>query len=231
MAAIYLIRHGQASFHSDNYDKLSPTGIQQSKQLGTALHQRGIRFDAVYAGSMVRHAQTAQHCMSNMGFNLTPAIIEGFNEYNHEEVLEKHRPEFAERDALNRFLAAQNNPRKAFQIEFESALHRWRGGEFDHEYSENWAQFITRCNAAMDQVRSTCGEAKSIAVFSSGGPISVATGQCLGLADSHIAELSWSLMNCSITCLLFNSEKITLRYFNDFAHFEVNADKSMLTYR
>ncbi|MCH1491392.1 MAG: histidine phosphatase family protein, partial [Luminiphilus sp.] len=30
MASIYLIRHGQASFGSDNYDQLSPVGQRQA---------------------------------------------------------------------------------------------------------------------------------------------------------------------------------------------------------
>ncbi|MEK9990253.1 MAG: histidine phosphatase family protein, partial [Halieaceae bacterium] len=30
MASLYLIRHGQASFGSDNYDQLSPLGQRQA---------------------------------------------------------------------------------------------------------------------------------------------------------------------------------------------------------
>jgi broad specificity phosphatase PhoE len=231
MAAIYFIRHGQASFNSDNYDKLSPTGIKQSQALGTALKQRGTQFDAVYAGSMVRHAETAQGCLAGMGCTIEPTIMTGFNEYDHEEVLEKHRPEFGSKLQLAEYLSKHPNPHKAFQVEFELALHRWRGGDFDHEYKETWQHFNQRCINALNQLRDNSNGAKSIAVFSSGGPISVVTGHCLELNDHHIAELSWSIMNCSITCLLFNKDKITLRYFNDFSHFELGDDKTLLTHR
>ncbi len=230
MAAIYFIRHGQASFNSDNYDKLSPTGIKQAHALGTTLKQRGVQFDAVYAGSMVRHAETAEGCLTAMGCDLDPVIIDGFNEYDHEEVLFKHRPEFSNKLNLAEYLAQHPNPHKAFQAEFELALHRWRGGDYDHEYDETWQHFNQRCVNALNQVRSN-RNAKSIAVFSSGGPIAVVTGHCLDLNDAHIAELSWSIMNCSITSLLYNKDKITLRYFNDFSHFEYGEDKSLLTYR
>lgn len=230
MAAIYFIRHGQASFNSEVYDKLSPTGIKQSQALGTALKQRGVQFDAVYAGSMVRHAETAEGCLQGIGCELEPIILEGFNEYDHEEVIQKHRPEFGNKLELVQYLSKHPNPRKAFQVEFELALHRWRGGDFDHEYSETWQHFNTRCINALNQVRNN-KSAKSIAVFSSGGPISIVTGHCLELSDAHTAELSWSIMNCSITCLLFNNDKITLRYFNDFSHFEYGDDKTLLTYR
>ena len=38
MATIYLIRHGQAQFGMEEYDALSPTGIEQAKILGTKNH-------------------------------------------------------------------------------------------------------------------------------------------------------------------------------------------------
>ena len=34
MGTIYLVRHGQASFGSDDYDQLSPLGEEQSWHLG-----------------------------------------------------------------------------------------------------------------------------------------------------------------------------------------------------
>ena len=37
MSILHLVRHGQASFGADDYDNLSPTGIQQSIELGKAL--------------------------------------------------------------------------------------------------------------------------------------------------------------------------------------------------
>lgn len=231
MAAIYLIRHGQASFNSENYDQLSELGFKQAQALGAALKQRGLQFDSVYQGTMKRHEQTAQNCLEAMGCSVQPTTLKGLNEYNHEEVLEKYRPEFGSHGQLAQFLASQPNPRKAFQIEFENAFHRWRSGEHDEQYSETWNQFHARCKDALQHIRNHCGQAKSIAVFSSGGPISAITGHCLELTDAHIAELSWSIMNCAVTSLLFNAEKLSLRYFNDFSHFELGSDKSLLTYR
>ena len=231
MAAIYLLRHGQASLGSDNYDQLSELGIKQSQALGSALKQRGIEFDSVYLGTMKRHKQTAEHCLEAMGQQISTRVVEGFDEYNHEEVIQRYRPDFADHSNLAQFIASQPQPRKAFQLVFESALTRWRSGQYDHEYSETWSQFQARCIDSLHYVRHHSGNAKSIAVFSSGGPISMAAGDCLDLSDAHIAELSWSLVNCSITSFLFNDKKISLRYFNDFSHFEYGEDKSLLSYR
>ncbi|MDY6920585.1 MAG: histidine phosphatase family protein [Pseudomonadota bacterium] len=231
MAALYLIRHGQAAFNSDDYDQLTPLGLRQSEILGQALQRRGVEFDAVFMGAMKRHAQTAEGCLRAMNCRLSPQILVGFNEYDHEEVLARHRPEFGDKLQLAEYLAQHPHPRRAFQAEFELALHRWRGGDHDHDYNETWPHFKQRCIRALNQVRQQRDEARSLAVFSSGGPIAVCVGHCLGLSDAHIAELSWSIMNGSVTCLLFTEDKISLRYFNDFSAFDHSEQKTLLTHR
>lgn len=229
MAALYLIRHGQASFGSANYDALSGKGIEQAAALGESLRRRGISFDAAFAGTMQRHAQTAEHCLNAMGSELQPTTLAGLNEYDHEEVFARHVPALQDKAQLAQYLARFPNPHKTFQLEFEKAVARWRSGDFDGEYTESWNQFRARSIDALTRVRQST--AKSIAVFSSGGPIASITGYTLGLNEDQVIELNWAIMNCSITCLLFNADKISLRYFNDFAHFESHADKSLLTHR
>lgn len=228
MAAIYLIRHGQASFGTDNYDRLTDLGKQQAAALGIHLQERGIVFDAAFMGAMKRHAETAEHCLASINSSLQPRIISGLNEYAHEEIFSLHVPALKNGGDITRYLAQFPNPRKTFQTEFEKAIERWRSGQFDTEYSETWQQFLNRCSTSLQQLQQQ--NAKSIAVFSSGGAIAAITGHIMGAADKHIMELSWAIMNCSITCLLFNEEKISLRYFNDFSHFET-ANRSLLTHR
>jgi broad specificity phosphatase PhoE len=50
MAELYLVRHGQASFGTDNYDELSPTGYTQSRWLGEHFAQSALEFDRVVIG-------------------------------------------------------------------------------------------------------------------------------------------------------------------------------------
>ena len=58
MSILYLVRHGQASFASENYDQLSPLGERQARQLGEHWVALGLRFDRVYIGPKQRHLQT-----------------------------------------------------------------------------------------------------------------------------------------------------------------------------
>ncbi len=58
MAELFLVRHAQASFGSDNYDQLSELGYQQSAWLGEYFRNRGIAFDELITGTQLRHRQT-----------------------------------------------------------------------------------------------------------------------------------------------------------------------------
>jgi broad specificity phosphatase PhoE len=63
MSMIYMIRHGQASFGKDNYDRLSPLGKRQARILAQHLLTTGFHPDAVYSGTMVRKTTTAQEVL------------------------------------------------------------------------------------------------------------------------------------------------------------------------
>ncbi len=59
MGILYMIRHGQASFGSANYDLLSETGVLQSRILAEYLLTVGLTPDALYSGAMERQKDTA----------------------------------------------------------------------------------------------------------------------------------------------------------------------------
>ncbi|MCO8647501.1 histidine phosphatase family protein, partial [Burkholderia multivorans] len=45
MAELFLVRHGQASFGTDDYDRLSDVGVQQGVWLGEYLARAHAPFD------------------------------------------------------------------------------------------------------------------------------------------------------------------------------------------
>jgi hypothetical protein len=53
----------------------------------------------------------------------------------------------------------------------------------------------------------------------------------LGLSDTKALEISWQLMNASITRIKYNHRGIMLAVFNDVTHLELEGDQSLLTYR
>ena len=60
MDRIVLVRHAQASFGAEDYDKLSPLGHQQSDWLAQYFRDHELRFDRVFRGSLRRHRETTQ---------------------------------------------------------------------------------------------------------------------------------------------------------------------------
>ena len=60
VALLTLIRHGQASFLADDYDRLSETGARQAHKLGEYWARAGVLFDQVYFGPARRHVQTGE---------------------------------------------------------------------------------------------------------------------------------------------------------------------------
>jgi broad specificity phosphatase PhoE len=237
MGQIYLVRHGQASFGSADYDRLSPLGVEQAHILGQWLGQCGQRFDGIVTGGMLRHRQTAEACVGALPPELRTQNAwladDGFNEYNHHEVLIRQRPAFEDPEETKRFLRETPNGARAFQAIFEQAMTRWMSGEHDGEYVETWPQFRERVVQALQRVVATAEASQNIIVFTSGGPIASLCQHLLGLPDHGAATLSWTLVNCGITKLFYRAgasdPRQTLSYLNSYAHFETQTD--FITYR
>ncbi|WP_370263677.1 histidine phosphatase family protein [Limnobacter sp.] len=226
MAVIYLIRHGQASFDSANYDELSPLGHTQAAQLGAWFKARKIRLHGLFSGTMKRHRQTAQAFTSSYGINLDPVEHEGLNEYDHEAILQAFVGQYSDPDVFDKEVMQNADPRRAFQLMFEQAMARWVAGKHDADYPESWPAFKTRtmaglgtvCAQAM-QLKQASGKA-NVAVFTSGGPISVMVQQLLGIADPQAFALNWVITNCSVSKILVGAQGPKLASFNEQAHFE-----------
>jgi broad specificity phosphatase PhoE len=234
---IYLVRHGQASFGAADYDKLSATGIEQARLLGSWFASCQQRFGQSVTGSLRRHRETADACLGAMPEPLKPAQAPAdpdFDEYDHTEVLVRHRPAFADAEAANAILAREDNPRRAFQQIFDAAMARWMGGQHDAEYRESWPAFRARCVRALRRLVADAGTAQTAIVFTSGGPIAAICQELLGFPDRRAAELNFSLVNSAVTKLLYRSgdpERVSLSYLNNFAHLEQTGRAHTITYR
>lgn len=229
MGAIYLIRHGQASFGAGDYDKLSKRGVEQGAVLGRALAARGVKPDHVVCGGMLRHRETAQACLQAMGLNADWHEDLAWNEYDHETMVEAYRPRFRNKAVMAAELAASLHPRRAFQDVFAEAMKRWIAGEHDADYPETWPAFCARCEHAAQRLPTALGRSKTALVFTSGGPISAVARHLLGLSDERAIRLNWTLANAAVTKLIYSERSLYLSTLNEHAHFE--HDSALITYR
>lgn len=233
MPSIYLVRHGQASFGQENYDQLSELGERQASHLGVSWHARLSGFDAVAVGSMHRHRQTAELCLAEMGQSLDSLdadIDSGWNEYDHQNILAQLRPELATAASTEAFIAQQEYPKQALAKIFSDGVSRWVDGQNDDDYLESWSQFKQRIHNALKRLIEQHGDKKHIAVFTSGGPISLISQHLLGVPEQNLMLMNWTLVNCGITKLVATDSGLFVSTLSQHVHFE-GVHKSMITYR
>jgi broad specificity phosphatase PhoE len=219
---LLLVRHGQASWGSEDYDVLSETGWEQSRLLGKALAARGITPHVVITGGMRRHRETAEACLGELSDPPTAQADAGWDEFDHVAMLEALPAPFEGR-----------KPSKAeFQEWFESATDRWTGGEYDGEYAESFTVFTERVSEALRRTAQAAGSGTAL-VFSSGGPISWATASLI-TDEREVAGRLWRRLNpvcvnSGVTRLVTGRRGTTLVTFNEHHHLDGVPD--VLTYR
>jgi broad specificity phosphatase PhoE len=239
MSLLYLIRHAQASFLQENYDKLSPLGEQQATMLAEYWAARKLKFDRVATGPCQRQKHTAQlvgraYQASHQTF---PELqeLEEFDEYQAEAVLKRALPELLATDeSIAKLQAAfqssstETEQRKHFQKLFESVIHRWVHAEIAPKDVESWQEFKTRVNSGLKKFLNQGQRGETAAIFTSGGPIAIAMQTSLHLSDASALGVSWMSQNCSWSEFLCGPDRFTLRTFNSHPHLE---DPTLLTYR
>jgi broad specificity phosphatase PhoE len=239
MSRLILVRHGQASFLESNYDKLSPKGEAQSRLLGEYWARQRVHFDRVYSGPRVRQRETARivgEAYKKAGVPWPePAVLDAFDEFRAESVIERSLPELIEKDQHIRSLhqafqraSGRDEQFKTFQRMFEVVIGRWAAGEIPIAEIEPWADFCSRVQNALSQLSSNGNRGSEIAVFSSGGPVGVALQRALGLSTEATLKAAWMVRNCAYNEFLFSSGRFTLSTYNSCPHL---SDPGFITYR
>jgi broad specificity phosphatase PhoE len=239
MSLLYLIRHAQASFLQENYDKLSPLGEQQAVTLAEYWAARKLKFDRVASGPCQRQKHTAKlvaraYQASHQNF---PELeeLEEFDEYQAEAVLKRALPELLATDksiaklqAAFKSSSTETEQRKHFQKLFESVITRWVRAEISPKDVESWQEFKTRVNSGLKKFLKQGRRGETAAIFTSVGPIAIAMQTALKLSNESALAVSWMSPNCSWSEFLYGADRFTLSTFNSHPHLE---DPAMLTYR
>ena len=236
MSTIYMVRHGQASFGEENYDRLSPKGSEQSRLLADFFLKTGLTFDALYSGAIDRQRQTVREIISlydESGLGMPePKVMTEFDEYDSKAIVTSEIDGLiAEDQTIARDLDHMYTDKKAFQRVFEKVMLRWVMGRYDKPGVETWAEVQRRVRAGFVRVMEENGRNKLILVIASGGTISAAVQFALGISDAETIQLSWQIVNTSVTRFMYNNQRITLQSFNIFSHLELTERSDLITYR
>jgi broad specificity phosphatase PhoE len=219
MAELILVRHGQASFGADDYDKLSELGWRQSRWLGEYFAERGAAFDRVVRGSLRRHAETLQGIAEGMGRPLAGGEDPRLNEYDSHALLQAH--------LQGKPLPQGDDRREHFRI-LREAMYAWTDGTLGGHPHEPFADFRGRVLAALGELRG--GAAKRVLVVSSGGPISTILAEVLRMPARGVVDLNLQTRNTGITELQAGASRIHCTSFNNVPHLDRPDRAGTLTY-
>jgi broad specificity phosphatase PhoE len=222
MGTLYLVRHGQASFGADDYDKLSELGHRQSVRLGEHFAQMGLRFDAVLAGTLRRHLETLAGIREGMRHEGEHLPWEGLNEYDSEAVIATVHAGKLEKPTSPEMYRAH------FRL-LRDGLAKWMAGVVSPQGMPSYEKFVDGVARALDHVKAN-HHGGNVLIVSSGGPIATAVGQVLGTSSQTIIELNLRIRNTSVTEFAFNPKRHMLVSYNAIPHLEHPEYAGWVTY-
>ena len=216
MGVLLLLRHGQGSMGTADYDRLSELGCEQARLAGARLARAGLSSNQVWCGALARQQETARLVLAELGRPPDDLRTDvRLDEYDPAGVLGTSDP-FA--------TATTAKSRRAVQEALDEALSRWiQGGT---GYPEPHRDFTARVQAAVATLAARPGTTLAV---TSAGVIAVACAQLTGLPAERWPALARVTVNASITKLITGSTGTNLLTFNDHAHLE--GDRSLISYR
>jgi broad specificity phosphatase PhoE len=224
MPTVLLVRHGQASFGSEDYDVLSDLGCRQAEIAAASLGERGYRPARLLTGTLRRQRETAAP-FAALGTELE--VEPRWDEFEADEVLEHHG-----RSSLR--LEGEANGEtlttRAFQAALDPALAEWIAHAERSPTAQTWPQFSAAGAGALRDLAADLASGETAVVVTSAGTIGAVVGTVLGAPANLFPTLNRVLVNASVTKLAIGSTGTNLISFNDHSHLEM-VDRALVTYR
>jgi broad specificity phosphatase PhoE len=231
MSTLYLVRHGQASFGTDNYDQLSPAGREQVQLLAAYFRDTGERIDRIYSGSLNRQRETADILAAALTPQEPVRIDAAFDEYDGDVILHAFAASLSDAQRTAAGWPQLRTQRRAFQLFLERAARAWVDARITADDLVPWHSFHGRIIGALGHIMREEGRSKTLILSTSGGVIGTLVAHVFGLANHAGIELNWAVHNASITRLLYSAERITLSMFNALPHLDCEGHRALITYR
>jgi broad specificity phosphatase PhoE len=93
---------------------------------------------------------------------------------------------------------------------------------------ESFAVFHARVRRGLERVTKDAPRKSRVAVFSSGGAISVSVQLAAKAHEEMVLEFNWRIRNCALNEIVFSKDRFTLDSFNAIPHLD---DPRLHTYR
>ena len=229
MSELIIVRHGQASFLSGNYDQLSELGVEQARRLGEFWAAQGTHTTRFVVGPRKRHRQSADAILMALNAaNLAPTEIaedDRLDEFDWDGLYRSASSTLAERDPAIGALkqAFESAPditakRRTIQHYMEAVTAQWAAGTFHEDGLETWDEFRSRVHIAVKLHTRDLPSGSRVVLVTSGGVAAVSAGHVLGLDAPRTLGLIWTLRNGALVEYLFGGDRISLSSFNNAPH-------------
>jgi len=244
MATILLLRHAQASFGTDNYDKLSVAGHRQARVAAEHLVTHLEPISAVYCGTLQRQRETAAPLLEALQAHnvappgLIPAFVQDarLDEIDHERQFSMliRRMTGSESDALALIRDTRRSSRD-YQKVLKRVFLYWQELPEEIDGLESWTAFSRRIESMLTDIVGRSSRGQNAVVVTSGGVIAGIVQQVLKMPASGCYSLYEPLRNGALTRLLHDGKRISVSSYNDSSYLEVvgqsEGEESLLTYR
>ena len=220
MLEVILVRHGQASFGTANYDVLSDRGHRQARALGEALRRIGVAPAALVCGGQRRHRETLEGVAAGLGISDERVEAPGLNEFAFGDLLAAHLQDHA-------LIAELKKDARAYFRQMKETVLAWQNDEIAGP-PERFSAFQSRVSDAFSEL---CAQREGpVVAVSSGGPIALTTATVLGAHHREMINLQMQLRNCGIARFIARDGAVQLASFNEAPHIHAENRADMLTY-
>ncbi|MCB9733752.1 MAG: histidine phosphatase family protein [Deltaproteobacteria bacterium] len=236
MGTLYLVRHGQASIHADDYDQLSALGERQAELLGRYWGTRDVRMTRAFVGPLKRQRGSFAALVAGYGAaGVAPfeaADDGGLAEFDALELLDAVLPTIADEDpvaaAMLREVPPGSTPARGHERLFRHVTTRWVKGELAPPGVRPFAGFRAQVREALARAVAGTGRDDTTVAVTSGGVIGAMVAEVVGADDLRALELAWIVRNASFTELAVGREGARLVAFNAVPHLDGDG---LVTYR
>jgi broad specificity phosphatase PhoE len=225
MPTVLLVRHGQASFGTDDYDVLSEVGHQQAEIAAASLAERGYRPTRLICGTLRRQRETAAAFTALGGPELE--IEPRWDEFDSEDILRHHGDPAISLEGRADGVQLTN---RAFQAAIEAAQTQWAEHADRSPTTQTWPQFSASAPAALRDLSTELASGETAIVVTSGGAIAALLCHLWDAPATLFPALNRITINASVTKLAVGSTGTNVISFNDHSHLE-SVDRALVTYR
>jgi broad specificity phosphatase PhoE len=224
---LVLVRHGQASLGTDDYDRLSERGHRQAERIARRLSDSIASGALLWSGTLRRHRQT-----------LAPLAGERCEQVTRTRDLDEFSTRGLVRAALEQS-ARLNLPLPPRQQLADPVTHldvllawfprvmaAWQEEGLVDPETGTWSDFLERVMRPSDDWASTLRSGRSVVVVSSAGVIATVVAALAGRDLAWQRDLAVTLYNASVTELRLAGDSWQLGACNCTRHLE---DESLRT--